>query len=565
MLASMVRPSRRLQLAPSHSFTLAALVVALSFLSTSALAAAHRAPPHTSAPTRFKTAVKSSSFAPTRIPLVQRGTYFARLRQNDGVVDLSSLNSQITVARNKMQTGAYKYFRRHHHALSGFSIAASTEKYLDSIWTQVSNANDDRKLNLKRQQEPLQNYDDGSLWAGEISVGTPPQKVSVVFDTGSADMWVADSSVDAGLSTYNVNASSTSKPTPDRFGILYGDGSTVSGPLYQDTVTVAGLKAENAYVAAATTVSSQFYNGAIDGILGMAYPSISNSGEKTIFDTMHEQGLVERNLFSFQLGDDDEGEVYLGGSDSSRFEGSINYSPVTTPAYWTIKGSVGVNGQGPTLDDVSMIIDTGTTLVIIPPTQAAALYKNVPTAKKWKDSFYIYDCGVEWTAQFSFNGQDYTIPSKYLNLGLTEAGSKWCVSGIAAQEMGLGGSTMLVGGVFLRTVYSVFNFEKNAVGFAPLAGKNYQVSAPTSVESTSSSTATSSSISSPSASSFVSSFAASVSPSSFVTSAAAGVTQTSQATSRPPRPRGPSRSSKPLPPFAPSATTSSGGLLASLL
>jgi len=70
--------------------------------------------------------------------------------------------------------------------------------------------------------------------------------VTVCFDTGSADFWVADSSVDAGLSTYNVNASSTSQPTEDRFGVLYGDGSSVMGPLFQDTVNVAGLKVENA-------------------------------------------------------------------------------------------------------------------------------------------------------------------------------------------------------------------------------------------------------------------------------------------------------------------------------
>lgn len=99
-----------------------------------------------------------------------------------------------------------------------------------------------------------------------------------------------------------------------------------------------------------------------------------------------------------------------------------------------------------------MIIDTGTTLVIAPPAEAELIYKNVPTATKWKDSFYIYDCSVEWTAQFTFNGQSYTIPSKYLNLGLTEAGSKMCVSGIASQNMGLG-NTWLVGGVFLRYFY----------------------------------------------------------------------------------------------------------------
>lgn len=113
---------------------------------------------------------------------------------------------------------------------------------------------------------------------------------------------------------------------------------------------------------------------------------------------------------------------------------------------WTIEGTVSVDGKGSSHE---MIIDTGTTLVIAPPAAAAALYANVPTAKKWKNSFYIYECEVEWTAQFTFDGEEFTIPSQYLNLGLTEAGSKYCVSGIASQDMGLG-ERWLVGGVFLR-------------------------------------------------------------------------------------------------------------------
>ncbi|GAA5955050.1 hypothetical protein JCM3765_003172 [Sporobolomyces pararoseus] len=551
-----------------HSFSLSTLVI-LSLLSTTALASTshHSSAPHTSARSRFNAAsVKQLN---PKIPLIQRGTYFSRLRQNNGVVDLSSLNSQITVARNKMQTGAYKYYRRRHQRLAGFEIASVTEHFLDSVWQEVHNANDDRKLNLKRQQNPLKNYDDGSLWAGTLSVGTPPQEFTVCFDTGSADMWVADSSVkDANLQTYNVNSSSTAKPTNDRFGILYGDGSTVAGPLYQDTVDVAGLKAENAYVASATTVSPQFYGGDIDGILGLGYPAISNSGEKTIFQSLQEQGLVDQNLFSFELGDNEEGELYLGGSDSSRFEGELNYSPVTQQAYWIIEGNVGVAGKS---SKTEMIIDTGTTLVIAPVAAAAQLYKNVPTAKKWKDSFYIYDCSIEWTAQFTFNGQDFTIPSKYLNLGLTEAGSNYCVSGIAAQEMGLG-DRWLVGGVFLRTVYSVFNLEKNAVGFAPLKGKNYSagmVGSPSSSSSQASSASSVSSAVTPSQTSSTplsSSFVSSRVPSA--TASPVSSTVTSTTTSKRTRLRGPRSSTKTStssPSPSPSSSSRNRGFLSSLI
>ncbi|GAA6061388.1 hypothetical protein JCM10212_000648 [Sporobolomyces blumeae] len=459
--------------------------------------------PHASSPARFvrRSTTNSTVSAPsrlnkaTKIPLRKRGLGFARIRGADNVVDLSSLNSQLSIAQNKLQSGAAKYFRRSHHRLPGFRLSQAVNDFLSGIWNGIQQDRADHLIehlhgHSKRQQDPLTNYDDGALWAGPISIGTPPQQFTIDFDTGSADLWVSDSSVDNGLATFNVNASSTCKKTNDRFGILYGDSSSVSGPLYQDTVEVAGLAAKNAYFAAATTVSASFTGGSTDGVLGLAYPSISNSGEETFFQTLRSQGLVGENLFSFELGDHDEGELYLGGMDESRFEGGINWSPVTQQAYWTIKGGAGVAGEI-TNPSSSFIMDTGTTLIIAPPEDAAKFYAKIPTARKWKDSYYIYRCSAEWDATFEFNGQQFTVPNKYLNLGLISAGSRWCVSGIVAQDIGL--NSWLVGDVFLRSVYSVFSFEKNAVGFAPLKGKNYGATSTSSATATSAATSSSSS------------------------------------------------------------------------
>lgn len=44
-------------------------------------------------------------------------------------------------------------------------------------------------------------------------------------------------------------------------------------------VTVAGVKATNQYLAGVTTLSAEFAIDPIDGILGMAYPAISNLKE----------------------------------------------------------------------------------------------------------------------------------------------------------------------------------------------------------------------------------------------------------------------------------------------
>lgn len=58
-------------------------------------------------------------------------------------------------------------------------------------------------------------------------------------------------------------------------------------------------------------------------------------------------------------------------------------------------------------------------------------------------------------------------PSSVMNLGLTAAGSRWCVAGLAAQSIGI--DAWILGDVFLRNVYSIYDFEQNRVGVADLA------------------------------------------------------------------------------------------------
>ena len=155
----------------------------------------------------------------------------------------------------------------------------------------------------KRQSESLTDEDDDEEWAGTISIGTPSQSFLIDFDTGSSDLWVPSSSCTSSTcsskDTYDASASSTSEEESGTFSIEYGDGSTVSGPIYTDTgahwfcvhpayigscdgiclVDVAGVSVTSQYFSSVTTLSSSFSDDPADGILGLAYPAISNLGE----------------------------------------------------------------------------------------------------------------------------------------------------------------------------------------------------------------------------------------------------------------------------------------------
>lgn len=81
------------------------------------------------------------------------------------------------------------------------------------------------------------------------------------FDTGSADLWVfsseLSSSESAGHTVYDPSQSGTAQKLQGyTWNITYGDGSSSSGNVYTDTVTVGGVSVTGQAVELAEGVSS---------------------------------------------------------------------------------------------------------------------------------------------------------------------------------------------------------------------------------------------------------------------------------------------------------------------
>ena len=67
-----------------------------------------------------------------------------------------------------------------------------------------------------------------------VTVGTPPEHLEVILDTGSADVWLRREKFDS-------EASSSLVDLLERSSVTYGGGALLSGELVEDVLSLGGL------------------------------------------------------------------------------------------------------------------------------------------------------------------------------------------------------------------------------------------------------------------------------------------------------------------------------------
>lgn len=328
-----------------------------------------------------------------------------------------------------------------------------------------------QKLSLTRGNRragvSLKSYNSDLLWAGPVKIGTPAQDFVLDFDTGSADTWVPSSSCDtsacANHNKYNPAESSSSKLQSGSLDIEYGDGSSTKGKIYTDTVTVGGVTAKNQAIGVATELSNSFADDPQDGIMGMGYESISTLKEKPFFQTLMQDGAVAKPQFSFSLNSGSGSELYLGGANANKYQGDVEWHDVLSESYWVLEGDAFVDNNKAN-EDFYAIIDTGTTVVVAPPAEAEEFWSKVPGSEPYAGGYYTFPCDSIPDVSFAFGGKKWEMDADTLNLGSTASGSHRCVGSVVGMDVGV--NAWIMGDSFLKNVYTTFDFDQNAVGFA---------------------------------------------------------------------------------------------------
>lgn len=300
-----------------------------------------------------------------------------------------------------------------------------------------------------------------------VEVGSQMEQMWLALDTGSPSSWVfgtsCTESVCTSHHTWDSSSSSTYVSNSATFSVGYGSG-TVSGTLGQDTMSIAGMDVTFSF-GSASSVSASFANYPIDGILGLGRSNTAGWNIPSFMDIVAQDGYLSSNIVGFSLSrasnNPKDGEVNFGCIDTTKFNGQITYTPIDASS-WTIPlDDAYVNGQACGLTGRSATIDTGTTYILIPPADAATLFALIPGSYRSGEN-YIIPCDSTATLQFQFSGVQYSIlPQDYIGSATTGG----CVSTIVGHQATTSSNIWLVGDVFLKNVYSVFDFDNAQIGF----------------------------------------------------------------------------------------------------
>jgi hypothetical protein len=189
-------------------------------------------------------------------------------------------------------------------------------------------------------------------FVGSIGIGTPPQYFTVVFDTGSSDLWLpsekcttcgSHKAFDTSESTtYSVI---TKGRQPSAFKISYGSGD-VNGIMASDIVTLSSLQLPTKF-GEVTSEDPAIASFDMDGICGLAFEGLAMVTNPSILDSMKENYPHLNHSFSIFLSSDpgdtvNPSKIMFGHTDLSIVgpDAEFFYTPVVRYTsfltYWTV-------------------------------------------------------------------------------------------------------------------------------------------------------------------------------------------------------------------------------------
>ncbi|BEJ17741.1 hypothetical protein CspHIS471_0700090 [Cutaneotrichosporon sp. HIS471] len=383
---------------------------------------------------------------------------------------------------------------------------------------------------LLQQSVNAINTDVGSGYSFPISLGTPPQDLSVFLGMGSGNgltMFGCDGCQDTPF--YQPNKSSTWNRTEN-----------VQGPfdVAYDTAQILGNSIPNAACAYSNSTYATPQYGLKTSQAGQLSFGLGLTASPKIQAVVPAlAGTWDEPVFGLHLGSNG-GQLSFGGVDNSLYQGALTYIPTINNRTWNFAAD-GLRIDAKDIDTVAYLASTaaamaqqgatpqpvpdaqrrivvrpemGIDFMKLPPQLAEQMFAPIAGASRTPpvlaqpnedqvcgstgmptNAGYSYNvpCNTTSTIQIKINGTDYDIPpAKWVvqaapgSSGGAQGACKTRVL-VADNENGFGNEMydVLVGTVFLDSIYSAYRYDATQpqIGFAQLSDKAKTTAATTSV------------------------------------------------------------------------------------
>ncbi|KAI1081145.1 aspartic endopeptidase [Whalleya microplaca] len=387
----------------------------------------------------------------------------------------------------------------------GFKSALGGRVHTERALVKKLDADEDGK-NPDHGEVTADDQQNDTMYVCEVKVGEPPQKMMLDFDTGSADTWVCSTlqtkATQSGHNVYDPKKSKSAKKLAGKtWKIQYGDGSTASGECVGDTLVLGGLSIKKQTIECATKLSKQFTESTSDGLLGLAWGKINtvtDSGkadpQPTPVENMIKQEDIPKSAELFtsafyssrDKGKKDKSFYTFGFIDKELVKASgedLHWTQIdNSEGFWMFSSeSSSVNGDKIDLSGNIAIADTGTTLALMSDSVVEKVYAAIPgSSYDYLNQGYIFPIDTKAESipevKISVGDKDYLIQKEDLAFAPTDDGKSW-YGGIQSRGMM---PFDILGDVFLKSVYAVWDQGNKRFGLVPKIEKVQSLEPPAS-------------------------------------------------------------------------------------
>lgn len=311
---------------------------------------------------------------------------------------------------------------------------------------------------------------------GEISVGTPAQKFSVVYDTGSGNLLIpGESCTDPACKShaqFQSDKSSTMKETncdgsevhgrsTDEITITFGTGH-MTGKCMSDNICMGNLCAVGQFVSSTEESSSPFSSFSFDGVLGLALDSMAQSPDFSLVSRMVRNNLLAEPVFSVFLSDanTETSEITFGQVKHEHMASELFWVPVfRASGYWEVQiEDITLDEQRQKVcQDCHVAVDTGTSQLAGPSDIIDQLESLLSVNQDCSNYHDLKKLGFIIGSHIL-----YLDPKDYVD----KAGSSCHVSLMSLDVPPPKGPLFVFGIPFLQKFFTVYDHANGRVGFA---------------------------------------------------------------------------------------------------